>query len=144
MATVLDDVTSESIDARYVQRRVEDWIHRLSALYGELSAATPAGWWTEHGTVTMHEELMRKFKVPPATLPTLSFAHGSSVDASLVPRTLWIIGANGRLDLTVRGERYFVLDLADAFMHPAWRVCPVQDRLKKKPFTPAWLNQALQ
>ena len=34
MATVLDEVTTMSIDAPYVQRRVDDWICRLSSLYG--------------------------------------------------------------------------------------------------------------
>ena len=144
MTTVLDDVTSESIDAPYVQRRVDDWIDRLGALYGELSTALPDGWSTRTAAVTMHEELMRKFNVPPASVPTLSFAHKSGVGASLIPRGLWVIGANGRVDLTTDGQRYLVLDLADSFTCPEWQVCPAHDRWNREPFTPDWLNRILQ
>ncbi len=144
MTTVLDDVTSKSIDAPYVQRRVDDWIHRLSSLYGELSAALPEGWSSEAATVTMHEELMRKFNVPSASVPALSLAHESGAIASLMPRGLWVIGANGRLDLTADGQRFLVLDLADAFACPIWQVCPAQDRWNREPFTPDWLRRILQ
>ncbi len=143
MATVLDDVTSESIDAPYVQRRVDDWIHRVNSLYGELSAALPEGWETKADTITMHEELMRKFSVPAATVPALAFVHQSGARAALIPRGLWVVGANGRLDLTANGQRYLVLDLADSFTCPDWRVCSVQDRRTKEPFTPDWLNRVL-
>ena len=144
MATVLDDVTSESIDAPYVQRRVDNWIQRVSSLYGELNAALPEGWsTTEDATVTMHEELMRKFDVPAASVPSLALAHESGANATLVPRALWVVGANGRLDLTANGQRYLVLDLADSFTCPDWRVCTVQDRRNQQPFTPDWLNRVL-
>ena len=33
MSTVLDEVTSESIDAQHVRRRVDDWEERLNGLY---------------------------------------------------------------------------------------------------------------
>ena len=144
MTTVLDDVTNESIDAAYIQRRVDDWIRRVSSLYDELSAALPEGWSTKSATVTMHEELMRKFKVPAASVPTLAFTHDSGATASLIPDGLWVIGANGRLDLTADGQRYLVLDFADSFTCPEWRVCTAQDRSQREPFTPEWLNRVLQ
>lgn len=144
MTTVLDEVTSDSIDAPYVRRRVDDWIHRLNSLYGELSVALPEGWLTKAATVTMHEELMRKFNVPPASVPALSLAHASGATASLTPRGLWVIGANGWLNLTADEQRYLVLDLADSFACPEWQVCPAQDRGKREPFTPDWLHRILQ
>ena len=36
MATVLDKVTTMSIDAAYIQLRVDDRIRRLNSLYGEV------------------------------------------------------------------------------------------------------------
>ena len=143
MTTVLDDVTSKSIDAPYIQRRVDDWIHRVSSLYGELRAALPEAWSTKAATVVMHEELMREFNVPAASVPTLWFAHESGAAASLIPRGLWVIGANGRLDLTVGHDRYIVVDLADSFTSPMWQVCTAQDRRNREPFTPDWLNRIL-
>ena len=144
MTTVLDDVTSESIDAPYIQRRVDDWIHRVGSLYAELSAALPEGWSTKTAAVPMYEELMRKFKVPAASVPSLAFAHESGATASLIPHGLWVIGANGRLDLTVNRQRYLVLDFADSFSSPDWRVCTMEDRRNRGPFTPDWLNRILQ
>ena len=144
MSTVLDDVTSESIDADYVRRRIDDWNHRLNSLYGELSAALPEGWSTKRATVEMHEELMRKFNVPSVSIPSLSFVHVSGATASLTPRELWVIGANGRLDLTADGQRYIVVDLADSFTSPTWQVCPAQDRWNRQPFTPDWLRDILK
>ena len=87
---------------------------------------------------------MRKFDVPAASVPTLSFAHKSGAAASLIPRGLWVVGANGRLDLTASGQRYLVLDLADSFTCPEWHVCTAQDRWTREPFTPDWLNRMLQ
>ena len=144
MTTVLDDVTSESIDAPYIQRRVDDWIHRVRSLHAELAAALPKRWSTKAATVTMHEELMRKFKVPAASVPSLAFVHESGATASLVPRGLWLVGANGRLDLTANGQRYIVLDFADSFTCPKWHVCTAQDRRNREPFTPDWLYRILQ
>lgn len=146
MATVLDDVTSESIDAPYIQRRVDDWIYRVSSLYGELRAGLPEGWSTKTATVTMHEELMRRFSVAAASVPSLTFAHESGATATLTPHGLWVVGANGRLDLALAAnrKRYLVLDLADSFTCPDWQVCSAQDRWNREPFTPDWLNRILQ
>ena len=143
MATVLDEVTTMSMDAPYVQRRVDDWIRRLSSLYGELNASLPEGWSTESATLTLYEEPMRRFKVPPATLPALLFAHETGATANLEPQDLWVIGANGRLSLTAGGHRYIVLDTAEIFAPPAWEVCPAHDRWNREPFTPDWLRRIL-
>ena len=144
MVTVLDEVTTMSIDAPYVQRRVDDWIRRLNSLYGELNASLPEGWSTESATVTLYEEPMRRFNVPPATLPALLFAHEAGATASLEPQDLWVIGANGRLDLITGGQRYIVMDTADSFAPPVWQVCPEHDRWNREPFTPDWLRRILR
>lgn len=144
MSTVLDDVTSESINAAYVQQRVDDWVHRIRLLYDELKAVVPDSWTIRTAVVTMDEELMRKFHVSPVSVHSISFAHDSNVIARLKPRGLWVIGANGRLDLTVREKRFHVIDLAESFAHPDWRVCPANDRLKRELFSPDWFINSLQ
>ena len=66
MATVLDDVTDRNIDAAYLRRRVDDWARRVASLFDELTDGLPEGWEvTAAITMSMHEELMRKFNVPP-------------------------------------------------------------------------------
>ena len=145
MATVLDDVTNGDIDAGYVQRRVDDWADRVDGLFRTVAEALPEGWSpAASATVPMHEELMRKYNVPPKRLPTLPLRHQSGAGASLVPRSLWVIGANGRLDLTFNGQRYIVFDTSDSFTPPDWHVCPAQDRQERERLTPEWLRQVLQ
>ena len=64
MSTVLDEVTSEAIDATHIRRRVDDWEERLNGLYTTICAWLPGGWEARRGApVLMHEKLMRKFGV---------------------------------------------------------------------------------
>ena len=142
---ILDDVTDRNIDAAYLRRRVDDWARRVASLFDELTDGLPEGWEVAATiTMSMHEELMRKFNVPPQALPTLALVHRSGATASLVPRALWVIGANGRLDLTCNNQRYIVVDLADGFAPPRWQVCSAHDRRHREPFTREWLHQTLQ
>ena len=61
--TVLDDVTSETIDARHIQRRVDDWEERVQNLYAKISDWLLDGWEAQQGIpVVMHEKLMRKIR----------------------------------------------------------------------------------
>ena len=100
MSTVLDDVTDETVDAVYVQRRVDDWVARVEGLYAELRGWLPDGWSASAGApVRMHEEMMRRFDVAPREIPTLRLAGAADECAVLEPRGLWIVGANGRVDM---------------------------------------------
>jgi hypothetical protein len=77
----------------------------------------------------MHEELMKTLKVPPRDLPILDlFKHGNPA-ASVEPRGLWIIGANGRLDLITGNEHYIIVDKAENFQDPRWSISNLNDRL---------------
>ena len=44
MATVLDDVTSETIDASDIQRRISNWEERLNELYKKINDWLPEDW----------------------------------------------------------------------------------------------------
>ena len=93
MSTVLDDVTDETVDAAYVQRRVDDWAARVEGLYAELRGWLPDGWSARAGApVRMHEEMMRRFDVAPREIPTLRLAGAADECAVLEPRGLWIVG----------------------------------------------------
>ena len=72
MNTVLDEVTSETIDAQHVRRRVEDWAERVNGLYATIDDWLPDGWEARPGPpVVMLEPLMRKFGVAAKRMPTL-------------------------------------------------------------------------
>ena len=72
MGTVLDDVTSDTVDAAHIRRRVDDWEERLNGLYATIGDWLPDGWEARPGApVVMHEPLMRKFGMDAKPMPTL-------------------------------------------------------------------------
>jgi hypothetical protein len=81
----------------------------------------------------MHEELMRKFDVPAQDLPVLELSSDGGRSAHLEPRGLWIVGANGRLDLFVGPQHYVIIDAAENFQAPQWQIAPFSDRRQLKP-----------
>ena len=145
MSTVLDDVTSEEIDAKHIQRRVEDWERRLLALYHMISGWLPAGWTAREGaTVCMHEEMMREFRVAPRQVPSLELVSQTGEVAKLEPRALWVIGCNGRVDLKRNNHHYLVVDLADSFERMDWQATRADRRDEREPVTRDWLVGVLQ
>ena len=90
MNTVLDEVTSETVDAAHIRRRVEDWEERLNGLFAMIGEWLPEGWESRRGApVLMHEELMRKFGVAAKPMPTLEIHGRMGHVARLEPRALW-------------------------------------------------------
>jgi hypothetical protein len=144
MPRVLEETTSREIDRDHILRRVDDWVRRIDDLYRLIEAWVPAGW-TAHraGAVHMREELMKKFGVPARDLPVLQLAHEGKVSAHIEPRGLWIIGANGRLDLFSAPGHYVIVDSAENFQPPDWRIAPLSDRQHLQPLNPNTFVSAL-
>ena len=145
MGTVLEDVTSETIDAMHIRRRVDDWEERLGELFAVLGAWLPEGWEARPGTpVVMDEELMRKFGVTAKRMPTLELKDRAGHVARLVPRGLWIIGSNGRVDLKRDGRHYLIVDMAENFEEPDWQAAPAERRCTREAVSEDWLQRILQ
>ena len=133
MGTVLEDVTSESIDAEHVRRRVDDWEERLGGLFAAIGGWLPDGREARQGApVVMDEELMRRFGVAAKRMPTLDLGDRTGHVARLVPRGLWIIGSNGRVDLKRDGRRYLIVDMAESFEAPDWQAAPAEWRCSRE------------
>ena len=140
MSTVLDEVTSETVDAAHIMRRVNDWEERLNGLFAMIGEWLPEGWEALQGApVVMHEELMRKFDVAERQMPTLEIRGREGHVATLEPRALWIIGGNGRVDLKHSGHRYLIVDLAENLKAPDWQVASTKRRREREAFTKDWL-----
>lgn len=145
MGTVLEEVTSETIDARHIRRRVDNWEERLKALFAEIEVWLPDGWEAREGDpVVMHEEMMRKFGVAEKRMPTLELRDHEGHFAKLVPRGLWIIGSNGRVDLKQDGHRYLMVDMAENFETPDWQAAPAEQRRDREAVSEDWLKRALR
>lgn len=144
MNTVLDEVTSATVDAAHIRRRVEDWEERLNGLFAMIGEWLPEGWEARRGApVVMHEELMRKFGVAEKRIPTLEIHGRTGHVARLEPRALWIIGGNGRVDLKRAGQRYLIVDLAENFEAPDWKVASAERRCEREAFSRDWLRRVV-
>ena len=145
MGTVLEDVTSDSIDARHIRRRVDDWEERLNGLFAAIGGWLPDGWKARQGApVVMDEELMRRFGVAAKRMPTLELRDSAGHVARLVPRGLWIIGSNGRVDLKRDGRRYLMIDMAENFETPDWQAAPAEHRCARETVSEDWLKRILR
>ena len=144
MGNVLDDVTDESVDKAHVLRRVDDWQQRLHGLYDRIEGWLPDGWTVQRETsASMHEGLMRKFGIEPRQLPTLRCESGKETSVTLEPRALWIIGANGRVDLKCGKDLYLIVDLAHNFETPEWQAAPADQRSERHAVSSDWLRSIL-
>ena len=145
MGTVLEEVTSDTIDAQHIRRRVNDWEERLNDLYATIGGWLPVGWEAQRGApVIMHEPLMRKFGVDAKRMPTLELRDKAGQAARLEPHALWIIGENGRVDLKRDGRYHYIIDTAENFARPNWEVSRAERRCDNEAVTREWLRRVLQ
>jgi hypothetical protein len=125
------------INSGYISRRLDDWETRIAALYQRIE-----DWLRDidaqnlrsriDGTVFMHEELMQKFAVPPRRIRILIVTRSGRTVLTFKPYGLWVIGANGRIDVIAHNSTALLLDAARAF-HPArWQIQTRQDILRGK------------
>lgn len=112
------------IDKSHVERRVRDWKKRVSDLY-----ATIKGWTKDTdysiktgGKVTMYEELMSQFNVQPVEIDTADIYKDETIVLTIKPKGLWIIGANGRMDILSTRGGYMIVDTAEQFKAPKWKL----------------------
>jgi len=119
----MEDTPQADVTKDEVQQRVQDWKNHLHALFDEISAwAKENGWLVKDvGTVGMYEELMQKLNVPATEQPTLRLDRGDSF-ALFMPKGLWVIGANGRIDLYTSKGTFVIVDLAESGSDPRWTI----------------------
>jgi hypothetical protein len=91
----------------------------------------------------MNEELMQNNGVPERDLPTLELIHDGTIEITIRPYGLWIIGANGRPDLVKGHDIYLILDHATTFEPPNWHIAAARERQNSKPFDKSQLGTIL-
>jgi hypothetical protein len=112
------EVTKEDI-----QKRIDDWRKRISSLYdmiAEWVASDSRYRCMRHPGIQMYEELMQKLSVRPEVLELLDVYRDKDLVATIKPIGLWIIGANGRLDILTRNGATILVDKAEKFHKPRW------------------------
>lgn len=123
-----------TIDRAYVERRLDDWRMRVGNLYADIRAWLPAAWSMVDGpAVPILEDLMLRFDVPQQMIPTKTLLRDGTKAGRLEPRGLWIIGANGRVDIVLPNAHYIVVDRTDSFEAPNWQVASILARREQRP-----------
>ena len=133
------------IDKTYIEKRVNDWITRVKNLYSltEKVAKNRGGICHENGTVYMYEELMKEFDVNPTQLPILNLCNKNDEKvATFRPIGLWVIGANGRVDILTKNGAYILVDVTKTnFEKPNWQVYSPQDKKHGKKFDESFIAE---
>ena len=125
----------DRIDRAHVERRIEDWHRRVVALYDRLEGWLPPGWSAQRRLeVFMDEQVMRNVGRSGERLPSLVLQHGTFA-VRLEPRALWIMGANGRIDMASPLTHAVIVDRADLYETPQWTIAPFRNQLDQHPLT---------
>lgn len=133
-----------TVDRAYVTRRLDDWCRRVDRLYADIDGWLPDGWsMGDGGTVQIFEDLMQRFDVPARTLPVKSLFRQRILAGRVEPRGLWIIGANGRVDLILPDAHYLIVDRVDSFEPSNWQVATLMKRREQRPFNRDFLSDVL-
>lgn len=108
--STLSEVGGDSISKEHIIARLVDWQTRVSDLYKFIRAALGDGCvYDQSGKQKSGEELVQKFRLRDDEIPAIDILRIDRLNgdhlALIMPRGLWIIGANGRLDLRVLDQK---------------------------------------
>ena len=126
---------------RQVEKGLRDWRLRLDALFTQIEGwvqETGNRWSVQRGTMRQrHEQMMREFGVAPRELPTLIIQCDRDRRAiEFIPSCLWIVGANGRVDVSVGGTSHTLVDMGGEGGKPSeWQLVNRDPKVVLEPFT---------
>jgi hypothetical protein len=139
----------------HVLERLCDWRDRVHRLYDEIEQKLQgsAFRFDREGKYTSSEELPQLIGIAPSEQPVIDILRIVRSDgtnaAILVPRGLWIIGANGRIDLRVlplvgSSENYILVDQSNPMAGQShWIRMPIGSPFERETFDPYWLLSKL-
>lgn len=142
-----ESLSCEYIDTSYIKKRVFDWqtrIHNLIKLIKEWSEDKDSIRITLTRKQKMHEGLMKTFEVPMVELESADIQNNSKTVMVLKPFGLWIMGANGRADLLTAKGNFVLVDEAENFQTPKWRLYLKNDKKQGVDFTKDSFYQLLE
>lgn len=137
-------MNQEKIDKEHIEKRIEDWKNRINNLFNSISVWLENSKYNikEGSKIPMFEMLMSEFEIPPTELKSINVFNRNTYVLSIKPKGLWIIGANGRIDILSLMENYIIVDIAEQFQEPIWKVYR-NDRKKKFDFNQETFNKIL-
>jgi hypothetical protein len=155
-ATTSEELANpNTISREHVLRRLRDWRDRVHALYEEVQRALHGTNFhvSREGKHTSNEELPQNVGITAAEQPAIDILRIVRPDntnaAIFFPRGLWIIGANGRVDLRIippvgGTETYILVDQSEPLTGTAhWIRMPIGSPFERELFDPHWLVSKL-
>ena len=139
-----------------VLARLHDWRDRVHRLYAEIEDGLGAEYvYDRMGKHRTEESVVQGAGVAPSDVPAIDVlrieAPGGELRAVIQPRHLWIVGANGRLDLIVArrsgaGRRLFeIIDMSRPMSGASdWRLVWGGQPLEQPPFSIERLRALLE
>ena len=136
----------QAIDKAHIEDRLADWRERIGELYNTIDS------WLQNNSqysfeqskpITLEEEMMGKFGVNKVQLPTANIFRSNNLVASLKPKGLGVIGANGRVDLISKSKLIMLLDLSEQFQDSKWEIAYSKNRQKRLPLNKSNLIKVL-
>lgn len=142
---------STTLAAERARLRLEDWRARVHHLYDSIEQELRGtGFRTDRsGKHVGLEELAERAGVRVPELDILRIENEDGTNAAILsPKGLWVIGANGRVDLRLinqaRSELYLLLDQSEPLAGKAqWIRAPVHAPFEREFFEPSWLRNKL-
>ena len=112
------------VDKHQVEKSVKDWKKRFSDLYSDIKSwLKDSDYSIKHGNkLTMYEKQMEQFNVHPTEIDTADIYKDNKIVLSIKPRGLFIIGANGRIDILSTNGHYMIIDHSEPFETPQWKL----------------------
>jgi hypothetical protein len=147
---------NDGVDRERALARLRNWRDRVHHLYDEIQDALgPAYAYDRSGRHRSQESVVQAAGLSPDEVPAIDILRiekpSGALRAIIQPRHLWMIGANGRLDLfiipqTNLGRRQFLLiDVSRPMTENAdWRLVSPAERLEHPPFNVERLREMLE
>jgi hypothetical protein len=135
------------IDKPFIQHQVGNWLERLSELYSFVENTLKNSKGIEcksNRHMTMYEELMQKYDVDPAEVPILDIYKNKTIVASFKPVGLWVIGANGRIDILTKSGAFILVDVAGKLENSKWKVYTPKNRTEGIDFDDTFINELVR
>lgn len=120
-----ESIVIDFIDSQYILRRINDWKSRIEELFNKINSwiHEKQGYkLTTSPDIIMYEEMMKNFGLDQVTIKSADLFFNKKLIMSLKPFGLWIIGANGRIDLISKKGNFILIDYASQFSDPEWRI----------------------
>lgn len=114
----------KKIDKQQVEKRIRDWKKRVAELYSIIKVWLSDTEYTLKAgpKLRMYEEQMSKFDVPATNIETADIYKNKNFILTIKPKGLWVIGANGRIDILSTKGNYMLVDFAEKFEPPKWKL----------------------